>query len=90
MKHISYNCRCIFDGRKYYSSQNCKPTKISTKYEKTKNLKIKKQTNIVYVEKVTRGIPLHIFASVIKVMKLRNISKIALIKCIINDIEIMR
>ena len=40
MKNISCNCRCIFDGRKCNSSQKCKPTKIPTKYEKSKNNKI--------------------------------------------------
>ena len=68
MKHISCNCRCIFDGRKCNSSQKCEPTKISTKYEKLKNLKIKKQQNIVYVKKITRGILSHVFVSVIKIV----------------------
>ena len=73
MKNISCNCRCIFDGRKCNSSQKCKPTKIPTNNEKSKNLKIKKQQNIVYVKKITCGIVLHVFVSVIKIVKLTNI-----------------
>ena len=73
MKHISCTCRCISDGRKCNSSQKCEPTKIYTKYEKSKNLKIKKQQNIVYVKNITCGILLHVFVSVIKIVKLKNI-----------------